>query len=125
MGGQLIPEEDRQLDGIGRIRARAFGPARSYVSNGCFYCDAVQPTHLLQERVTAGPAVFGDDEPYNMHQVKIPVASWNQLVLDHPPPDAVDALVGHPAWAHGDCCGGEEIRPGLSIRPLPPGWWAR
>ena len=52
--GQLIPEEDRQLGGIGRIRARPFGPVRSYVSNGCCYCDAVQPTHLLQERATAG-----------------------------------------------------------------------
>ncbi len=93
---------------------------RSYVSNGCFHCDALQGAVPLGQSFLAQAAAWGNTVKRMpaVHQVQLPFGWWEQLLRDHPVRSLTRA--DYPVWPFDD---GEEVRPGLTIREIPPGRW--
>lgn len=118
---QLVPEDVRRREQVGVIKARFSRTAeRSYVSNGCFHCDALQGAVPLGQSFLAQAAAWGDTVKRMpaVHQVHLPVGWWEQLLRDHPVRPLTQA--DFPEWPFDD---GQEITPGLTIREIPPGRW--
>ena len=114
---QLVPDDVRRREQVGEIKARYSRTAeRSYVSNGCLHCDALQGADPLRQNffaqaasrsgtVGAMPAV---------HQVDLPAGHWEQLFRDHPMEPVTAA--SYPVWPFEET---EDIQSGLTVRTIP------
>ena len=104
---RLVPEEVRRRAMVGEIKVRySRVEGRSYVCNGCPYCDALQdPAGLLECFLAQAAAGGGTVEAMPVvHQLEMPVRWWKRLVRDHPMEPITAA--SYRAWPQAGPVGG-------------------